>query len=79
METGGLPPWQRAARYRDLAASQLEMAGRAKLPEISSAHLELAAMWTRLAEEADRRPDEARPARPEGPAGESPDTVVEVV
>jgi hypothetical protein len=54
MDMGGLSPRERAAHYRALAAAQLELGGRAEA-EIASTHFELAAMWTRLAEEAERQ------------------------
>ena len=77
METGDLSPRQRAAGYRNLAASQLALAGRARLPEIRATHLELAAMWTRLAEEAERRREPFEPASGEM-AGDPPDAAVEI-
>lgn len=55
MEIGDLPAQERAARYRDLAQSQRELADACELPEIRATHLELAGMWSRLAEEAERR------------------------
>jgi len=70
MEVGDLPPRERAARYRDLAQAQCELAEASELPEIRATHLELAAMWSRLAEEAERHVEPATPAAPE--AGASP-------
>ncbi|HVI33969.1 hypothetical protein [Phenylobacterium sp.] len=61
MEIGDLPPRQRATRYKDLAQAQRELADACDLPEIRATHLELAAMWARLAEEAERHADTPRP------------------
>lgn len=65
MEVGDLPARERAARYRELAQAQCELAEACDLPEIRATHLELAAMWGRLAEEAERR---LEPDDPDGPA-----------
>ncbi|WP_334164454.1 hypothetical protein [Phenylobacterium sp.] len=62
MEADDLPARQRAAKYRDLAQSQRELAEACELPEIRATHLELAAMWGRLAEEAERHLEPAEPA-----------------
>lgn len=64
MEVGDLPARQRAAKYRDLAQSQRELAEACELPEIRATHLELAAMWGRLAEEAERHLDPREPGLP---------------
>jgi hypothetical protein len=49
----GLPAAQRAARYRELAEMHLSLGGAAMAEEARAAHLELAALWTRLASQAD--------------------------
>lgn len=49
----GLPPDERAARYRDLADMHLRLGGAALVAEARAAHLELAALWTRLATQAE--------------------------
>jgi len=62
-DCSGLPATERAARYRELAAMHLKLSGAAMVEEARAAHLELAALWTRLASQADhhaevgRRPD----------------------
>lgn len=68
MEIGDLPARERAARYKDLAQSQRELADGCELPEIRATHLELAAMWSRLAEEAERHVEPASRADAEGAA-----------
>ncbi len=47
------PPSERAARYRELADMHLRLGQSAAAPEARAAHLELAALWTRLAAQAD--------------------------
>jgi hypothetical protein len=59
-----LPPAQRAARYRELTEMHLALAQQATLPEARAAHLELAALWTRLAAQADH--ESARPRGADG-------------
>lgn len=49
----GLPPGERAARYRELADMHLRLGGAALVEEARAAHLELAALWTRLATQAE--------------------------
>lgn len=49
----GLAPADRARRYRDLADMHLKLAASASAPEARASHLELAALWTRLAAQAD--------------------------
>jgi hypothetical protein len=54
MEFGGLPADQRAAGYRELARTHVKIAQAAEALEVRASHLELASLWTRLAEEAER-------------------------
>jgi hypothetical protein len=54
MEFGGLPADQRAAGYRELARTHVKIAEAAEAPGVRASHLELASLWTRLAEEAAR-------------------------
>lgn len=54
-DPGDLPPASRAAHYRDLADRHLSLAGVTAAADARAAHLELAALWTRLAGEADRQ------------------------
>jgi hypothetical protein len=55
MDFGGLPPDQRAAGYRELARNHMRIAEASEHPGARVSHLELASLWTRLAEEAERR------------------------
>lgn len=55
MDLEGLGPGERAARYREMARAQMERAGQSGQPEMQAVCLELAAMWTRLAEAAERQ------------------------
>lgn len=55
LDVSGLPPAERARRYRELADRHLRLGQRMISAEASAAHLELAALWTRLATEAERQ------------------------
>jgi hypothetical protein len=62
---------ERAAHYRELVDRHLALARTTTAPEAQAAHLELAALWTRLAGEADRQaqaPVLAAADEPRGPA-----------
>lgn len=48
-----LPPAQRAAHYRTLADRHLRLGEAAGLAEARASNLELAALWTRLAAQAE--------------------------
>ena len=63
-DLSALPPAERAARYRELAKMHLGFAGRAAIADARAAHLELAALWTRLAAQADH--ESARARAPDG-------------
>lgn len=54
-ELASRSPGERAARYRELADMHLKVAASSKAPEARASHLELAALWTRLAAQADRQ------------------------
>ena len=54
MDFGGLPADQRAAGYREVTRTHIRIAQSAEAPELRASHLELASLWTRLAEEAER-------------------------
>jgi hypothetical protein len=59
MEFGGLPADERAAGYRELARTHMKIAEAAEALELRVSHLQLASLWTRLAEEAERRVGES--------------------
>ena len=63
MDLEDLGPKARADRYRNMARGQMELAAQVVQPEMRAVCLELAAMWTRLAEAAARR--RAPPPAPE--------------
>ena len=63
MEFESLPPNERAARYRQKANEQVQLAAGADTPDIRASSLELAAMWMRLAEAAERGVVESAPRR----------------
>ena len=50
-----LPPAERAGRYRECADMHLRLAEEAQAGEARAAHLELAALWTRLATQAEHQ------------------------
>lgn len=52
-DLSGLPAAERAKRYRELAAMHLKLGGGAMVEQARAAHLELAALWTRLARQAE--------------------------
>ena len=52
-DLSALPATERAARYRELADMHLRLGGAALVEEARAAHLELAALWTRLASQAE--------------------------
>jgi hypothetical protein len=54
VEFESLSPQERAERYRAKARDQIGLAEGADTPEIRASCLELAAMWMRLAEAAQR-------------------------
>jgi len=54
LDLSGLPSSERAARYRELADMHLRLGQAAILAEARASHLELAALWTRLAAQAVR-------------------------
>jgi hypothetical protein len=54
-DLSGLPPAERAGRYRELADMHLQLAGEAQGGEARAAHLELSALWTRLATQAEHQ------------------------
>lgn len=58
----------RAAHYRELADMHLKLGQATASPEARASHLELAALWTRLAAQADHAPLVV----PEVEAGDSP-------
>ncbi|MDB5476925.1 MAG: hypothetical protein JWP49_2436 [Phenylobacterium sp.] len=53
-DLSGLPPAERAAAYRALADMHLQL-GQDAAAEAGAAHLELAALWTRLAAQAEHQ------------------------
>jgi hypothetical protein len=59
LDLSGLPSCERAARYRELADLHLRLGQAAILAEARASHLELAALWTRLAAQAERQSAEA--------------------
>lgn len=61
-ELSELPPRERALRYRELAREQRRLADGSDIPDIRRTHLELGAMWSRLASQAERQVAEAPPA-----------------
>jgi hypothetical protein len=56
------PAGERADRYRALAAQHVDLSRVAPGDEARAAHLELAALWTRLAAQAQHQVLEDRPA-----------------
>ena len=56
-DLSNLPPQERARHYRELADMHLGRAGSARMDDARAAHLELAALWTRLATQADHQAD----------------------
>jgi hypothetical protein len=64
LDLSGLPPAERAAAYRALADRHL-MLGQAGGLEAGAAHLELAALWTRLAAQAEHQATATAAAPPE--------------
>lgn len=52
------PGAERAARYRELADMHLRYGEQAHDPAARASHLELAALWTRLAAQAEHQPDD---------------------
>lgn len=60
-DVSGLPPDERARRYRELADRHLRLGSRMTSADATAAHLELAALWTRLATEAERQAHADRP------------------
>lgn len=61
MDTEGLSPQLRAQHYRECARVQLDLAASAGTAEIRAACLELAGLWTRLAEAAEHETRAAAP------------------
>lgn len=57
MNVDDLTPPARARHYRDCARRQLRLAATAETAELRATCLELAAMWTRLAEAVAHAPD----------------------
>ncbi|MDB5494833.1 MAG: hypothetical protein JWP86_2170 [Phenylobacterium sp.] len=57
----GLSPTERAAHYRELADMHLQLGQGAVVAEARASHLELAALWTRLAAQAEH--EAAQPVR----------------
>ena len=57
----GLSPTARAAHYRELADMHLQLGQATTFAEARASHLELAALWTRLAAQADH--EAAQPIR----------------
>jgi len=57
----GLSPTARAAHYRELVEMHLRLGRATTLAEARASHLELAALWTRLAAQADH--EAAQPVR----------------
>jgi hypothetical protein len=70
LDLSGLPSSERAARYRELADMHLRLGQAAILAEARASHLELAALWTRLAAQAERQSAEEVMAT--YPAGDGP-------
>ena len=64
MDLSHLTGPDRAERYREMAKQQLKLAAEGDNEEVRASCLELAAMWTRLAEEAERRGAEPGPGGP---------------
>lgn len=54
-DLSNLPPQERARHYRELADMHLSRAQATPMDEARAAHLELAALWTRLASQADHQ------------------------
>jgi hypothetical protein len=71
MDFGGLPPDQRAAGYRELARNHMRIAGACESTGLRVSHLELASLWTRLADEAERQA--SAPARDLTDTAQQPD------
>jgi hypothetical protein len=70
-DLSNLPPQERARHYRELADMHLGRAEAARMDEARAAHLELAALWTRLATQADHQAElTARRSRSEDGAEE---------
>ena len=59
------PPAARAAHYRELADMHLQAAQTAAASEARASHLELAALWTRLAAQADHQPADPLESAPD--------------
>ncbi|THD79436.1 MAG: hypothetical protein E7812_10240 [Phenylobacterium sp.] len=58
-DLSGLPPGERAKHYRELSDMHRLLAGEAPGGEARAAHLELAALWTRLASQAEHQARDA--------------------
>jgi hypothetical protein len=54
LDLSGLPPAERAKCYRELAEMHLRL-GQQASADTSASHLELAALWTRLAAQAEHQ------------------------
>jgi hypothetical protein len=50
-----LPAWERARRYRELAAEVIELADYTRSPEMRESYLDLATNWCALAEQLEAR------------------------
>jgi hypothetical protein len=72
VDASALPARDRAERYRALATQHLELGKAALVAEARAAHLELAALWTRLATQAEHQISEGRSAEPAATTGAQP-------
>jgi hypothetical protein len=61
LDLSRLPPAERARSYRDLAEMHLRL-GQQASADTSASHLELAALWTRLAAQAEEAAAHPAPA-----------------